>query len=822
MRLLSELRWAWRGVRRRRWRAVLMIALIGLALGANSLLFSTTDSLVFRRLPYANPDRLVEFAAVAPGQSGVTRWYVGPALFEHLKSRSELFADVQGFITGGYSFLPGAGGPEMLRHTFVTPGLIEMLGWKPGWGRSLTDQDAVETSVRMALIAEELARQRFGSASDAVGRQLQTSDEPLIVAGVMPRGFRFPDNLQRLWRPLDYRRIAEGGRTSFDALGRLADGVGSDHASAALGALSAELRNETFTPGGWTVRAMPLRGSTANDTERRILFVLLGAALCLLAIACANVATLEIAAALPRARTVTIQSALGASRASLMRVPAIEGALLVGAALVVGGLVAASSLKAFNTWLPESLTRWSANPVDLDLRALLYMAAVAVAIWLLSSLPVALFSCRSDLVTLLKTEGRSQTLSRSGSRARKALTASQVALAVLLLTAGVLYVRSYLALLASDKGFDSEGLATVALTFPPEAVGFRASVEAVLARLRTRPDVKSVSTTAATDVQNTTMANLEVEGKTPEPHQTRMSMRAVDAEFFETMRIRLRRGATFASGAPADHVVIGDALARRLWPDQAEPIGRRFRTARADRWLTVIGVVDETRNESESPDGVRLGHFIVYTPQMPLPPRASSSAKPRAPATATRANVPKPGTLFYSQRLLVRVDPADRLDDIARDIRALDDRFRVTVEWVDDTYARAFADRLLAARIVIVFGGLAFCVAIAGLYGVMAFLVTSRTREIGIRMALGADRRDIGRLVLASSARLVIIGAVLGLGGALLLSRWVSSQFYGVSATDPLTYMLVGATMLATALVATWHPARQAASVDPAITLRAE
>jgi predicted permease len=820
--IANEVRWALRGIRARGWRAALMVMLLAVALAANTVLFSAADALVFMRLPYRDAGRLVEFSGFSPTDPrAAMRWMVPPNVFDSLRQRMDLFGDVQGYITGSYTFLPGIAGPEMIRHTFVTPGLVEMLGWTPKWGRTLTAQDAAETGARMVLVAEELARERFGSPALAVGAQLETSDESIVIAGVMASGFKFPDSPQRIWRPLDLRRLQEGSPDSLVPIARLVDGVGAEGVSAALAARPDLLRDSTLPPG-WTIAAVAVRGSSAPEDERSLWLVMLGAALCLLAVACANLASLELAGALQRARIATIQMALGASRSSLMRIAAIEGALLVAAAAAIGIVLAAWSLDTLHTWLPENLIRWSANPVDLDLRSLLFMVAVAAATWTLSSLPVALFTSRRDLMRLLRIEGRSMVLSPGGSRGRKILTTAEVALAVLLLAGGVLYVRSYLALLAADKGFDSAGLASLTLTFPPETVSYRSSIDAVLARLRVRPDVSGLSTTAALDIQNTTTATLQIEGGAPEPHQTRMSLRTVDADFFDVMRIRLKRGRIFAAGEPRDHVVLAEPLAFRLWPDGSDPVGRRFRIGPDAAWLTVIGIVEHVRNTSESPVGSRFDHFTVYAPQSPPVPRVTSTARrPPLPA-GTRANVPKPGTLFYSQRLLIRVEPTDRLGDIVQDIRTADNRFLLTFEWIDDTYARAFSDRLIAARIVSVFGGIAFLVALTGVYGVMLFLVAGRTREISIRMALGADRRDVGRLVLGSSLRLVAAGVMLGLAGAWLASRWIESQLFGVTGTYPFTYAGVALLVFATALLATWHPARQAASVDPAITLRAE
>jgi putative ABC transport system permease protein len=842
-RFPTEQRWAWRGVRARGWRAILVVGLLAVALAANTMLFSVADSLVFRRLPYDDVDRLVTLWASGPGAAPPRPISLqAPELLDELRARTNLFAGVHGYMRGTYTFL--LNGVEARREptALITPGLIEMLGWRPAWGRTLTDADARRTDTRAALITESLARERFGDPGLAVGRELTTADDPLQVVGVLPHGFQFPDSRDRIWRPLDHPRVTDG---ALYPVARLAPGVTREQVTIALTGLAHRLVESRAGPPGARVAPGAFMNAEAGPHQRRLLSVLIGAALCLLIIACANVASLELAGALLRARALAIRTALGATRGSLMRVSILEGAWLVGGALAVAWSLVWLASETLAAWLPAALTRMAANPVDLDGRALGFMAIVAAVTWFAASLPIVVYASRRDLLEVLKLEGRSAAASRGGLRLRRALTLVEIALAVVLLVGGILYTRTYIALARLDKGFDSSRLVTIGLTVPT-TIGqtpgvLRAMADQVRERLRARSDVIAVAGLAANspfDIGTSSGRAVQTEDRPEHSEPVTLLVRTADREFFDVVRIPLKRGRMFEADEPADSVLITDALATRLWPG-ADPIGRRFRTDAAQPWRTVVGVVGHVRFASAGPDRSAYTSFfevyaaparpatVVTRPAAPSPPAAPAPAAAPRPAAgpapiAARANAPRPGAIYMGRSLIARLDARARLDDIYQDLRRIDSRFTLEVKSVDASYAEPFDDRLLAARTVGGFAILSFLVAAAGVYAVMAFLVASRTREIGVRMALGANGRDIRRLVLGSSMRLVVAGAAAGLAVAVGLSRWAESQLFGVSPTDPVTYALVAAAVTVTALAATWQPARQAARVDPVVTLRAE
>jgi putative ABC transport system permease protein len=812
----TELGWAWRNVRARGWRAGLSVALLAIALAANATVFSAADALVFNRVPYDDAERLVEIRRQDPKTGRLYGAFMSARLLGDWRRQTDLFAAVHGSLTKNL-FLAGNGEPEQVRVADVTVGLIEMLGAKPRWGRSLVDGDDRQLDLQPVLLAESLARKRFGDPSAAIGQRLETTGEPLLVVGVMAEDFRFPDGVQQIWRALDPAGPLTRNFGGVSSIARLAPGASIELADRMVRQRSTDIGRAAGLTFAYSALLGPLQGSLASSEQRRLFLVLLGAAACLLLIACANVVSLELAAAVQRARTYAIQLAIGASRAGLARTAMLEGACLVGAATAVGLLLARSGSGTIVAALPPRFAFRSANPIDLDERAFLFMAAAAAVTWLVAALPVVVYASRGNLMDLLKLEGHAVAASGRSGLVRRALTVVEVALAVMLLAGSVVYVRSYRALIALDKGFDTAGVVTIGLSIPPQAYRSvaekRALAREAVERLRARPGVVAAADIAPppSTGANYGVTSLEVDNRPPIHEDITIAELDVVPDYFSVLRIPLRRGRMFDAVEPPANVIIGEAFAERYWPGE-DPVGRRFRRDPRGAWHQVIGVAGHVRS-SQDPPGARSGRaFQTYRLRQPPPPASPQTASSK-PALET-------GGSFGFLTLMARVDSRERAGDLYQTVRAIDSRFILKLEFVDDVYAQQFDDRLLATRVIGAFGILAFLIAAAGIYGVMLFLVADRTREIGIRMALGADRRRIGRLVVGSSMRLVALGAALGVAGAIAASRAVQSQLFGVSATDPATLALVTLGVAATALLATWQPARQAARIDPKVLLK--
>jgi putative ABC transport system permease protein len=809
---MREIRWAWRNIVARRWRAALTIGLLALALAATTIVFSAADSLVFRRVAYPAADRLVTFATRDPKSGRPGGGFTSAAELDEWRKQTDLFSGVHGHLYKTI-FLIGSGEPELVPAADVTVGLIDMLGVRPRWGRTFSEDDTRQTDVHAVLLAEAIARERFGDPARAVGQRIETTAEPLLVVGVMPASFRFPDGAQRIWRAFDPRGPL-ARNTGIAVIARIADGVSLTQLSQMMEGRSEALYLAAGARLVQIAAPAPLRTARVVAEQRRLLFVLLGAAVSLLLIACANTASLELAGALARARTYAIQLAVGASRAELVRTALLEGMCLVGTAALAGAALAYLGTGAVVRFLPPSLTA-SVNPIDVDYRALFVTTGLAGLAWILSSVPLVIFAWRANLLELLRLEGSSASASRGGVQWRRVLTVAQVAVAVMLLVGSVLYVRSYLALIGLDKGFDSSGVVSISLTIPPQRFGTsaeRAAVaQTILERLRARPGVIGAfegSPPPSTGDSPTANDHIEVDGRPPMETNILVPRLWVDPDYFRVLGIPLVAGRMFEPNEPRTNVIITEALARRLWPE-GEAIGHRFREDPLFEWSDVIGVVKHVRTTYDGTSGPER-YFQKYSLRQPPPPApASTAARPGAS-----------GAAYGFLTVTARVDSRARASDLYQAVRSVDTRNILKVEFVDDQYARQFADRLLATRIITGFGVLAFVVAAAGIYGVMAFLVASRAREIGIRMALGADSRNIRRLVFGSSLWLVFLGAAIGIGGAVVAARWAQSQLFGVRATDPMTIGLVTIAVVVTALCATWHPASQATRVDPKVLLR--
>jgi putative ABC transport system permease protein len=812
----SEFRWALRNLRARGWRAPLAAALLAIALTANSLVFSTADSLVFHRVPYRDAERLVEIQQRDPRTGRPGGSFISVALLDEWRKQTDLFTGVHGYLTK-VIFLSGSGEPELVQAADVTVGLFELLGADPRWGRSFVEGDDRRTDEQIVVVAESLARQRFGDPSRAIGQELETTADPLRIVGVMPAEFRYPHGSQRIWRALDPRGpLTRGSGGAVSSIARIVPGRTRDAVAALVEQRSVGVGTAAGARAGYTAipAALPIAATVVE--QRRMLLVLVGAALCLLLIACANVASLELANAAGRARTYAIQLAIGASRASLARTALAEGACLVGAAVLAACALAYLGAEVLAEYVTPVLGGGT-NPIDIDERALIAMAALAGLTLMASTLPVVLFISRAGLLGVLKLEGPSVAASRSGTFVRRVLTVAQVALAVLLLVGSVLYVRSYLALLRLDKGFDSTGVVAISLIIPPQLFGTAADrqllTQTILDRVRARPGVIAAfegSPPPHTGDSPSTIQQLEVDDRPPEDSNLDFPRLWVGADYFSTLRIPLLAGRVFEAGEPPTNVIIPESLARRLWP-RGDAVGHRFRGSPSRPWNHVIGVVGHVRTLQDTPTGPDR-YFQLYAARQPPPPPA--------PIRPGQQRAVDAGFSYGFVMITARGDSRARAGELYQAVRAVDQRNILKLEFVDDHYALKFADKLLASRVIGGFGLLAFVIAAAGIYSVMAFLVAHRAHEIGIRIALGADRSRINRLVMGSSLRLVALGAFIGIAGAIGASRWAESQLFGVRAADPATLALVTLGVVATALLATWHPARQATRIDPKVLLK--
>ena len=798
--LLTELRWAWRGLRARRLAGAMHMTLVALAVGASGIVFAAADAFVFRPAPYPNADRLVVFQRMSP---------VGliDSLMEQeyrtISARSDLFSRLYLHTLGPSPLIAIAGTVETVRTWDVEPGLFEALGVAPGWGRSFVPGDELPGREPIVILRADLARGLFGSPAAAVDQIIDTGTARMRVVGVMPLDFRFPTSLDRIWRPLA-RRPGDGpsgGMVAVLAAGVQVEAVASMVEPLLVGggpigsARVVLLQKAQKDPRAFT----NIGAFTASDAPR-LFSTLLGAMLCLSAIIWLNIAGLSLASALGRARVRSLQTVLGATRATLVRTSFFEVALPTAAGTVAGFGLAIWGTSVLAATLPPALGAILTNPIDLDVRAAAFMAAVAVAGAIVMSIPDLWWVSRLDLADRLRTTGSGVTMSRTHMTTRYALMAGQLTLSVLLLSLGALLLRSYLARLDEDKGFDSRGLATIEVRQRPGSPQSAADLEReILSRLTTSPPVVSVARTRRLppDFRGGSVSDLWIQDRPSPVGQVAIANFSVDPEYFRTMGIRLLAGRLPAAADPAEQVVVDSAFASRFWPT-GDVLGARFWTGRAATPRTtvyeIIGVVSRVQlDTAEVPQGGAV--YVVHSPI------------PRDVSTLT---------------MVARLIAPERLGEVNTVIRAATANDLIRTRLMDDRYAEVYGDTRIAAALTGGFAVMAFLVAMVGVYGVTSVLVAARTREIGIRIALGANRDRIRRLVVMPTVRLLIVGIVVGAGGAVAASRWIESQLFGVRASDPTTYMLVTVLVTIAALAATWQPTRRATRIDPVITLRAE
>ncbi|HEX5071472.1 MAG TPA: ABC transporter permease [Vicinamibacterales bacterium] len=811
----SDVKAAWKGVTARGWAALFLVVLLGLAMASNVVMFAFADSLVFAPDPIPGGDRLVHLSSsVTPPErydknAGIT---VQQAWRQQADVFSAVAVEQQKTL-----FLVGSGPAERTPALDVSPEFFDVMGVQPRWGRGFRSGDEADPSVMPVVISEAIARARFGSPNRAPGQTLEASAGPLLVLGVMDASFAHPTPTTGVWRVVDLLGplMRDAGGT---VIARVAPGVNMENLPALLAA-RASMVGASAGLTTYAAKATPLlRGPSA--ARRTTVLVLIGAALCLLLGACANAASIELAGAVQRMRVHAIQLALGASRARLARVAALEVLVLVVLASILAIVAAWAAFAVLRPNLPASLM--SNNRLDLDGRVAVFMVLTAAVTWLFSAAPAVMAASRASLVSIIKAGDRTAASSRRAAFIRRALTVGQIAVAVTLVIGGLLYARSYRNLLAVDKGFDSRDLYSVDWTMPANyftSAGQSADFnQRAVDALRAAPGVAAVMRSSPPpSVGDSPMQSaIEIDDRPPASPPELIGRKWIDQDYFRVITLPLKQGRLPRPDDPQTNVVVPEQFARRLFAD-GRAVGHTFRRSPREPWLTIIGVVGDFRTDRTrmpAPTDRQIYFYWMSPPVQPATP-ANAPAAPQVPAVDSGVS-----SRFFT--LTVRVKPGGGPAALVDAGRRVDPKLTVSVESVDDEYATKSADTRLASEIVAGFSIFAFGISMAGMYGVMAFLVAGRTREIGVRMALGADLPAVRRLVLGSSARLAVIGAGLGLGMAFLSARWVQSELFGVSATDPAVFAVAALSVVATAVGASWPPARQASRVDPVVALRSE
>jgi predicted permease len=790
----------------------LLIAIVGIGIGAATTVFSVVDQLLLRPAPFAYADRLVDVwdtnRATRGGGNSLTPekiagWQAQPALFERFEACAPLQFDVTGEAE-----------PERISGLNVSIGLFSMLGVEPRLGRGFLAGDGRPGSPRVAIISEDIWRRRFGAQPDALGRMLTLNDQDYTVVGVMPRRFRLIAGKESVWLPVDIEaNRGDRAMVSFYGLARLAPGVRLPAAQQMADTIADRLQLAAPLARTWDLRLDRKQIAYVDATTRTALFVLLGAVSFVLFITCANVANLFLSHAPLRLREMAICAALGSGRARLIRGVLAESLLLAGAGGALGMVLANWGVAAMMAAAPEGLAFRTTSPVEVDGR----IVAVAIALTLVTGLAIGLLpALRGSKSNVESTLRASSSAARSSfGRAPAALVVFEVAFSVMLLVGAALMARTMAKLQAIDPGFEPSGLIAMHVDLPSDRYSSPESraafFAAVFERLKAAPGVSDATMATGTPPSQGgfSWGELEGEGSTVAPAQATIPLSSVSPDYFRTLRIPLVAGRTFAAGDTTDSVVVSRGLADRLWPG-ANAVGRRFRLGTTSPWRTIVGVAGNVETRAAGTDRTVLQMYYPFVTTS-------------APAAA--APPPSPRRRAYAWRLLIvrAQDTAAALPEIKRAIWAIDPKQPVErVALVSDLYAEAFGRQRFVLLLMGLFSFIAVALTAAGIFGVLSQIVMRRTREIGIRMALGARPADVLKQILSRGLALTLIGALVGLGGAIWLTRVLRALLFEVSPTDPLSFAAVGLFLVAVALVACWLPARAAMRIEPASALRVD
>jgi putative ABC transport system permease protein len=783
--------------------SLLAIFTLAIGIGANTAIFTVAHALLLQPLPYSDPSRLVLITAERKTDGS----RLGPLSyprFQELEKHSRSFVSLSAFASDAFN-ITGRGDPEQILGARVSPNFFTTLGVQAVVGQA-SWPDPLQNAV---IISSALWNRRFASDPGAIGQSLTIDGKPSTVIGVLPAGFRldFLGPTVDLYVPrIDELNALQSAQVQAGAgylyyVARLQPGLTIARAQAEMDALAAQYRAERPTgpdiDPGMTVRAGNLRDETVSGVRPAIL-ILFGAVALVLLIACANVASLLLSRALGRRRELAIRTALGATRGSIIRQLLAESLLLAMIGGACGTLLASWSTRTIASMAAANLPR--AHEIHMDATVLLFTLAVCIAVGVLFGLAPALQVARYDLNSALRSEARGSTAGRRRNTLRSLLVISQVALSTLLLIGAGLLIRNFVQLGGLRLGIDPRNILTVNIalpttryTRPQEADFFRD----LATRVRGLPGVLGAGATSSLPLSTSRQSPALPEGYPAVPLGQRplFNIQTVTPGYLEAVHATLLRGRTITDldGAKDPPVVIvNETLARAYWHDQ-DPIGKHITLGRQPFALEVVGLIADIRNRGFSAD---------TSPELILP----------------MAQLPWP---FMNLVVRTQADPHGMVQAVRGQVAAMDRDLPVTAiqtmdEVVEATSTRPrFTTMLLAAL-----SGTALLLAIVGIYGVIAYSVAQRTQEMGIRLALGASRTDILRLVLRQGLILAMFGIALGLTAALALTRYLGSLLYHVSATDPWTFAACAVLFAGVALMASYVPAQRATRVDPIVALR--
>ena len=787
--------------------AVLTLAL---GIGANSAIFSVVNATLLASLPYRQPDRLVMIWEQSPHRPGFHN-VVSPANFLTWQDQNTVFDAVSAF----YDFntnVTGAGEPEQIPAQAVSANVLSLLGAKAALGRTLVPEEGERGKDNVVVLSDGLWKRHFGGDPGVIGKALLMNGESQTIVGVMPPGFQLfvkegslTGSHAELWTPIAFTAASRVPRGRYlTAVARLKPGISVEQGQAQMDSVAAQLGKQfPDFDKGWGVSLVPLHQQFVGGI-RTALLVLMGAVGFVLLIACANVANLALSRATARKRELAIRTALGASRWRTIRQMLTESLILSALGGLLGLFLAAWGTDALLALSPKGLLELKS--ISLDMRVYLFTFALALLTGFVFGLLPAWEASRTDVNESLKEGGRTPSSSARGNRLRSSFVVAQISLAIVLLAGAGLLVRSFMRLTSVSPGFDAQNVLTVKLELPGRKYRQDAQRIAFFRELQSRIDAVPgvVSASAISYAPLTGMAaatDFQIEGRPVAPTSEKpvTDVCVIEPDYFRTMRIPLLSGRLFSEKENievSNVVIISETMARSYFPGQ-NPLGKRVTIfmKNQDMPSEIIGVVGDVK------------HYGLETTPRPM------------------VYWPHPEIAYTLMTLVVRTqsDPTQTAGAVRQIVFSMDKdqpvaEVRTMEQWLAESLAQARFNTLLLA----IFGGVACLLAAIGIYGVMAYAVTQRTNEIGVRMALGAQPQDVLRMVVGQGMKLTLLGVALGIGGAFALTRFLASLLFGVAPTDPVTYAAVALALSVVALAACSVPARRAMRVDPMVALRYE
>jgi putative ABC transport system permease protein len=802
---VEDARYGLRKMRKSPGFTAIAVLTLALGIGANTAIFSLVNGILLVPLPYPNPERLVSVTGTYPKGAFV-------AMRDQMRTM-----DVGTYVEGRELNLTGFGEPVRLTGTSVSAELFSIFGARPELGRTFYPGEDVPSQDNFVILSHALWEQRFGADASILGRSIEVGGVSRQVIGVMPAEFHFPSTKTQVWIPLnnDPRNTVSFWAGDFmPGIGRLRPGSAIQQARTEIRMFQSHV-GALFPwpmPASWNANAsvVPLQNGMVADVRARLL-ILLGAVALVLMIACSNVANLTLSRAATREKEISIRTALGAGRQRITRQLLTESVLQALFGGLLGLAFAKEGLALLKAVLPSDTPRLA--EARIDWHVLMFTSALAILTGILFGLAPALHSARTAFAEALKSGGRGTGLSVS-QRLRSSLAVAQVACAVLLVIAAGLLIRSFWALSHVSPGFESGHVLTARITpndsFCSDAARCLTFYRSVLAQVHASPGIYGAALVNTLPLGGrVSKRSLDVEGfvsSTGEPFPL-FWLDVVTPEYFRVMGIPLLSGRGFTdsdlSGAPV--AVVTAETARRFWPNRGA-VGKHIRLLDDKDWRTIVGVIPDVRAydlKRNAPDWIGGTAYVPYNPAATLEDR-------RIPTEMTIA-------------IRTASEDSEIATMLRKSVASLNQEVPVSeVKTMNAVMSEAMSAPRSTTILFAAFAGLALTLGIIGIYGVLSFLVSNRTREIGIRMALGAQRGDVLRSVMGEGAKLSLAGIAVGMAGAVALMRVLSGELYGVGATDPPTFCGVAILVAVVALTACYVPARRAMQVDPMVALRYE